>query len=133
VVVITNVLDIPLAGAVPALPASMLTWHFELEGAVVEVEDDEPAQAATRTASAGITNSRIRTASCRCAINLPKAARLIEAVLQFVRPKNARVVREGVKLVTEWLIREDHFVAGYRVSRRRPVRRRTPASRAACQ
>jgi hypothetical protein len=65
VVVIANVLDIPLAGAVPALP-SMLTWHFELEGAVVEMEDDEPAQAAARTASVGITNCRARTAPLAC-------------------------------------------------------------------
>jgi hypothetical protein len=77
VVVIASVLDIPLAGAVLELLPSMLTWHLELEGAVVEKEDDEPAHAvarATRTASAAITNFRARTASCTCAMNLPNAS-----------------------------------------------------------
>jgi hypothetical protein len=58
-----SVLDIPPAGAVPGLPPSMLTWHLELEGAVVEREDDEPAQAVARAASTKITNRRAHTAS----------------------------------------------------------------------
>jgi hypothetical protein len=65
VVVIVRVLDIPPAGAVPALLASMLTWHLELEGAVVEMEDDEPAHAAATAARMDITNCRARTALCR--------------------------------------------------------------------
>jgi hypothetical protein len=45
----------------------MVTWHLEPEGAVVEMEDDEPAHAVARMASAGITNCGARTASCtRC-------------------------------------------------------------------
>lgn len=64
VVVIASVLDIPPAGAVLELLPSMLTWHFELEGAVDEMEDDEPAQAVARTASAAMTNCGARTAAC---------------------------------------------------------------------
>jgi hypothetical protein len=56
VVVIASVLDIPLAGAVAALPPSMLTWHFSLEGAVVEIEDEEPAHAAAKAVSAQSRN-----------------------------------------------------------------------------
>jgi hypothetical protein len=63
--VIASVLDIPPAGAALGLPPSMVTWHLEPEGAVVEMEDDEPAHAVARMASAGITNCRARTASCK--------------------------------------------------------------------
>jgi hypothetical protein len=67
VVAIASVLDIPPAGAALGLPPSMVTWHLEPEGAVVEMEDDEPAHAVARMASAGITNCGARTASCaRC-------------------------------------------------------------------
>jgi hypothetical protein len=62
VVVIASVPDIPVAGAV--LPASVATEtsHFSADGAVVEIDVDEPAQAAARTESAHSANSRARTA-----------------------------------------------------------------------
>ena len=69
---IASVLDMPPAGAVALVPLSMLTWHFELDGAVVEMEDDEPAQAAAMVASAAIRNCRARTATCSSAIGLPQ-------------------------------------------------------------
>ena len=69
---IASVLDMPPAGAVALVPLSMLTWHFELDGAVVEMEDDEPAQAAAMVASAAIRNCRARTAACTSAISLPQ-------------------------------------------------------------
>jgi hypothetical protein len=66
------VLDIPPAGAVAALPPSMLTWHFALEGAVVEMEDEEPEQAATNAAIVQRANCRTRTVARNRAITLPK-------------------------------------------------------------
>ena len=80
VVVIANVLDIPLAGAVLGLPPSIVTWHFGLAGAVVEIEDDEPAHAIARAASEEIANSRTCTAAygvqstCRTRILLVETA-----------------------------------------------------------
>ncbi len=71
VVVIASVLDMPPAGAVALVPLSILTWHFELDGAVVEMDDDEPAQAAAMAASAAIRDCRARTAACTGAISLP--------------------------------------------------------------
>jgi len=83
VVVIASVLDMPPAGAVAEVPLSMLTWHFELDGAVVEMEDDEPAQEAVMAASAAIRNCRARTAACTSAISLPKPS-----AIQLVQPSN---------------------------------------------
>ena len=71
-VVTESVLDIPPAGAVAALPPSMLTWHFALEGAVVEMEDEEPAQAAANAVIVQRTKCRTRTAARKGAITLPK-------------------------------------------------------------
>ena len=97
VVVIANALDIPVAGAVPALPPSMFTWHFELEGAVVEIEDDELAQAAARAASVGITNCRARTASrrmqstCRSGTALKQPGNLCGCVRSRTRRRAAAI------------------------------------------
>jgi hypothetical protein len=78
---------------------STATSHLSAVGDVVEMDEDEPAQAAARMESAHIANSRARTASstvqavCRCGAARSIGGRLLRAVLYAVVRRRRRAWR----------------------------------------
>src|SRR5438045_3079887 len=71
VVVTAILLDVPAAGAVPAIALAAETSHFTADGAVTSIDDEAPPHADTSNSSAHALNSRARIAVGHSAIALP--------------------------------------------------------------